>query len=161
MDLMPALAGLSEKQRLYVQARLEGDGPETAARRAGCKSAEKSWRIMEHHPTVSAALAKGREISAQATGVTREKITEMFLEAYRNATTAAEQVMAAKELGRLHGLYEAQKVNHAVRVEQVRAESELRSLSVDELERLAVLDGEFLDITPTEEKQLVRLDHKG
>ena len=101
MDLVPAMKGLSERQRLYVQARLEGNMPVESARRAGLEVPEVNWRSMEIAAPVRLALLKGREISIAATGVTRERITEMFEEAYRCATTAAEMVQAARELAKL------------------------------------------------------------
>lgn len=157
MDLSPALSGLSDKQRLYVQARLEGDQPGVAARRAGVKEPSSTWRLMENNPQIREALRKGREISMAATGITRERVTEMLLEAYRNAANATEQIAAAKELGRLHGVYEANKLQVEHNLKNVKSERELRALSVEDLERLAVIDGEFVDITPSQEKAVVRL----
>jgi hypothetical protein len=156
MDLAPAFAGLSDKQRLYVQARLEGDTPGVAARRAGVEVPNTSWRLMENNPVVAEALRKGREISIRSTGITREKVSEMLLEAYHNSTNAMEQVAAARELGKLHGLYEANKVQVEHKLAQLKHENELRALPLEELERLAALEGEFIDITPTREKALVR-----
>lgn len=157
MDLTPALAALGDKQRLYVQARLEGDAPSVAARRAGIKDPSQSWRLMEKQPEVVAALKAGREISIAATGITRETIVGMLQEAYRNATNSMEQIAAARELGKLLGLYEANKLQVEHKMEGIRHERELRTLSVTELEKLAALDGEFIDVTPRQEKALVRI----
>ena len=156
MDLTPALADLTDKQRLYVQARLEGSSPELAARRAGSEVPKKDWRLYEIHPKVQAALQKGREISMQQCGVTRERVSEMLQEAYRNAATAMEQIAAAKELGKLWGVYEAAKVQVEHRLGNVKSEQELRALSVADLEALTAIEGEFIDVTPITEKALVR-----
>lgn len=157
MDLTPALAALGDKQRIYVQARLEGDTPAVAARRAGVKNPSVAWRTMERLPEVGEALRKGREITIAATGVTRETIVGMLQEAYRNATNSMEQIAAARELGKLLGLYEANKLQVEHKMEGIRHERELRALTVEELEKLAALEGEFIDITPSQEKALVRL----
>lgn len=158
MDLSPAFQGLSDKQRLYVQARLEGNTPGIAARMAGVKDPEIHWKLMEAVPVVREALRKGREISIAATGVTRETVTEMLKQAFANATTAAEQVAAARELGKLHGVYEAQKVQHDVRVQELKDERELKALPTQELAKLAklpVLEGEFIEVTPGKEPAVV------
>lgn len=155
MDLSPALAGLTDKQRLYVQARLEGHPPIAAARRAGVEKPQTTWRLMENRDEVVVALKRAREISVMHTGITRERVTEMLLEAYRNASNSMEQIAAARELGRMHGLYEANKLKVEHRLAERHSERELRTLSVEELEKLAALDGEFVDVTPVQEKALV------
>lgn len=152
MDLAPALQGLSEKQRLYVQARLTGMTPIVAARTVGARVPEKSWRVLEHNPAVRKALEQGRELSAKETGVTRKQISDMLVDAYRSATNAGEMVMAARELGKLHGLYEAQKIDVNHKLERVKTEHELRALTVEELEQLVskapddFIDAEYAEV---------------
>ncbi len=103
MDLSPALEGLTEKRRIYVEARLQGMSPKAACMAAGV--APNQISNYEGNPDVKAAIAKGHAISAEHTGLTREKVTAMLMDAYRMAETATEMVMAARELGKLHGLY--------------------------------------------------------
>ena len=152
MDLAPIVANLSEKQRLYVQARLTGMTPLIAARSVGARVPEKTWRLFEHAPAVREALEKGRALSAKEAGITRQQISDMLVEAYRSATTAGEMVMAARELGKLHGLYEAQKLEVNHKLERVKTEHELRTLTVEELEQLVskapddFIDAEYAEV---------------
>lgn len=146
---MPVLVDLTDGERLYVEARLRGLSLEASARAAGFKNPRSMSVAMEADERVVGALRRGREISSQATGVTRKTIEDMFLEAFRNAANATEQVMAARELGKLHGLYESTKTEVTHRLKQVAAESDLKSLPTEELERLTreqssqVIEGEF------------------
>jgi hypothetical protein len=109
---------------------------------------------------VAEALTKCRELSAVETGMTRERVSEMLQEAYRNATTAAEQIMAAREIGKLFGLYAAEKlqVDHSHKLEHTNSDRDMKSLSHEELLVLAqmdkgiVLEGQFEVVQP---RQLV------
>lgn len=157
MDLTPALAGLSDKKRLYVQARLTGMNTGAAARAAGMKVPENSWRMYEFATDVQLALQKGREISMQATGIDRKKVSDMLLAAYDAATNTVEMVAAARELGKLHGLYEAQKLEVNHRLEQVKTERELRTLSTADLEQLVAKGPD--DFLETEYVEVPMLEH--
>lgn len=125
-----------------------------AAGAAGAKNPREDGSTWANKPHVAAALAKARSLSIEATGMTREKLTEMLMDAYRNASTAAEQIMAAKELGKLHGLYAAQKleVGHTHKLEAAKSEREIKALTSEELLRLAhmrpgaIIEGEFEEI---------------
>jgi len=125
-----------------------------AAGAAGCKVPREDGSRWANKPHIATALAKGRELSIQATGMTRERLTEMLMDAYRNASTAMEQIAAAKELGKLHGLYAAQKVEvgHTHKLEAAKSEREIKALTSEELLRLAhmrpgaVIEGEFTEI---------------
>jgi hypothetical protein len=114
---------------------------------------------MEQREGVAAALKAGREQSIQETGITRKRVIEMLEEAYRSATTSAEMVMAARELGKLLGFYEATKVKVTHELTHVKSTEQLKTLTLEELERLAdqrqVIDGEFVDITPGRHPALI------
>jgi hypothetical protein len=126
MDLTPALDGLTDRQRLYVEQRLSGKSVAAAAAIAGYASGAQ----VERNPDIQAALNSGRAISARAVGFTREEAHDMLMQAYRNAESASEQVMAVRELVKLHGIAEPIKHEHTHK-------HELRALSDDELLRLA------------------------
>lgn len=157
MDLTPALAELDERESLYVQARLKGMSMAASAAAAGL--AAGSGAAVEGRAVVKAALARGRELTAKATGVTREEIIEMLRTAYSVAETAGEMVAAARELAKLQGLYEATKVEVKHEVRRVKGVDKLRSLPVEQLERIArgelVIEGEFTEVEPR------RLTHGG
>lgn len=125
-----------------------------SASAAGYNNARHDADRIAAKPHIAAAVAKGRALSILATGMTREKLTEMLMDAYRNASTAMEQIAAAKELGKLHGLYAAQKVEigHTHKLEAAKSEREIKALTSEELLQLAhlrpdsVIEGHFEEI---------------
>jgi hypothetical protein len=149
MDLGPAFQGLDDRDRIYVESRLRGMSQVAAAAAAGLAPANASR--FEQQPHIKDALDHGRRISAIETGITRLRISDMLLDAYRSATTAAEMVMAARELGRLHGLYAPQKVelDHTHKLAQVKSAEDIRRMPTAELMQLVsargedVIDGQF------------------
>jgi hypothetical protein len=146
VDLQPVLQGLSDRERVYVESRLKGLSKAASAIAAGTQPCQAS-KI--ETPAVVEALEKGRALSIKNTGITRERVIEMLENAYHSAETAQEMVAAARELGRMLGYYEAQKV--AVTHEhKVHKAEQLKTLTVDELERLArgdaVIEGEFYEM---------------
>lgn len=171
MDLAPAFEGLTEKQRLYVEARLRGMSQVASAVAAGASGDPKgSAKQYEAQEVVQRAIDKGRQISIAATGYTREKIAEMLQRAYDLAETSAEMTMAARELGRLHGVYAPTnvKVDHNHRLTNTRTEDDLRRLSTEELEKLAqtrggdYIEGDFTDLNLprlTDERERVKAGH--
>jgi hypothetical protein len=152
MDLTPAFEGLNDRDRIYVQSRLSGLSQVASAGAAGL--AVNHANEFEKQPRIANALALGRKIGAQETGYTREKISEMLVDAYRCATTAAEMIMAARELGRLHGVYAPQKVDvdHVHRLKNIKNEQDVRRLTTADLVRLVdargtdVIDADFVDV---------------
>lgn len=149
MDLGPAFQGLDDRDRIYVESRLRGMSQAAAAAAAGL--APSSAKKFEQRDHIKDALDHGRRISVIETGITRQRVSDMLMDAYRSATTAAEMVMAARELGRLHGLYAPQKVelDHTHKLAQVKSEEDIRRLSTADLLQLVnargndVVDGQF------------------
>lgn len=157
MDLSPAFVDLTDKQRIYVESRLRGMSKVASARAAGAlKDPERGAEQYESVEAVRDAIEKGRQLSIQITGYDRAKVTEMLERAYNCATTAAEMVMAAREIGRLHGVYAPTNVkvdvNH--RLANARSEQDLRHLSTKELLQLAeerggdFIEGDFMEAVP-------------
>src|SRR5882757_5413127 len=138
MDLSPALEELDDRERVFVESRLRGLNIRQASAAAGVT--HQMGSVIAARPEVVLAMAHGHEISARETGMTREKINEMLLDAYRNATNTIEQVMAARELAKLHGLYAPAKVeiDHLHRLAVVKREQDLKTLTVEELEKIAL-----------------------
>lgn len=149
MDLSHAFAGLDDRQRIYVESKLRGMTNRAAAAAAGMSESEAV--NISRTEDVRQALETGRQASIKATGMDREKITEMLMDAYRAAESATEMVMAARELGKLHGVYAAQKVEHTHEVTKVTKFEQLKQLSNEDLERITrgelVLEGEFEEVT--------------
>lgn len=153
-DFTPYLQGLTDKERIFCEALLKGMSKKAALVAAGIKPTAGPTADPEDRPHVQEALRKCRKLSADEAGWTRDKVAKLLEEAYRNSTTAAEQIMAARELGKLYGLYAPEKVDVSHKVEKVGHERDLKSLTMDELKRLAqmdkgiVLEGEFEVVAP-------------
>lgn len=154
MDLSSAFEGLNDRERIFVEGILRGMSQVASATAAGYKAPTDSSQDLLKKPRIIAAIEKGRELSIQATGITREKLSDMLMSAYMGASTAAEQVMAVRELGKLHGLYAAQKVEvgHTHKLEAKDAVKQLQSMSSEQLLKLArmnqgkIIDGEFTEV---------------
>lgn len=154
MDLAPALQNLTDQDRIFVEGILRGLSQVAAATAAGYKSPARMGTRMAKEPHIVAALEEGRRISAQATGVTREKLNDMLMNAYYNAATSGEQVSAVLALAKINGLIEQKstvKVQHSLA--EPRHETDLKSLPTEELLRLAqtkpsmLIEGQFVDVT--------------
>lgn len=81
--------------------------------------------------------------------INRGLVTNMLLEAYENADTSSEMVNAAKELGKLHGLY-APEQTVTIQGTFEEAQKQITSMSNDDLLRLIndtsdVIEGELID----------------
>ena len=155
MDLTPALKGLSDQDRIFVEGLLRGLTQVAAATAAGYKSPARMGTRKAQEPHIVAALEEGRRISAETTGITREKLNDMLMNAYHNAATAGGQVSAVMALAKLNGLIEQKstvKVQHSL--EAPKHESDLRRLPTEDLLRLArmeptaIIEGQFMDVTP-------------
>lgn len=156
MDFATALSGLTDKQRIYVEGRLRGLTKRAAARAAGAEAdPDRGAEQYESHPQVIAALDKARALSAEQTGIDRKRISDMLEQAYHSATNAMEMVAAARELGRLHGVYAPTnvKVDHNHRLTDARSTDDLKRLSTAELMKIAekrggdFIDAEYTDMT--------------
>ena len=155
MDLTPALKDLTDQDRIFVEGLLRGLSQVAAATAAGYNSPARMGTRKAKEPHIVAALEEGRRISAQATGITREKLNDMLMNAYYNAATSGEQVSAVMALAKINGLIEQKstvKVQHSLT--SPTDESDLTQLPTEELMRLAraeprlLIEGEFKDVTP-------------
>jgi transposase len=161
MDLSPALEALDERERVFVEARLRGLNIRQASAAAGVT--HQMGSTIEAREEVLQAMQRGRQISAEATGRTREQIDEMLMDAYRNATNTVEQVMAVRELAKLHGLYAPTtvKVDHLHRLQNVKRAEDLKSLPLHELEQLALNRGGEVIEAEYEALDVPRLENHG
>jgi hypothetical protein len=153
MDLTAAFEGLDDRDRIYVQSRLQGMSKVASCAAAGLQPGSHSK--IEDRPEIKRALELARAEMVRHTGITLEKVTEMLLDAYRSAVNATEMVMAARELGKLHDLYPSAKVkiDHTHQLKEVKSESDIRRLTTKELLKLAqmrgadVIDADFTEVT--------------
>ena len=104
-----------------------------AARNAGYTSFQgaKNYLKSESGQTILAYL-KEREF--EDVRIDRDTITGMFMEAYQMAATAGEKVAAARELGKLHGLYpDAKSAGNHIHITQ----NNIGDLTKKDLQRMS------------------------
>lgn len=124
---------LTPKQRIYVDGILNGLSKKAACAAAGGSKAdnfERSQKVLD-------ALADMMAKTAEEVGFSRKEAHDMYMEAYRSAETAMEQIAAVNAMVKLHGL-EAPKqleVKH-----EHHHSGELELLPTEELMKLAKLD---------------------
>lgn len=156
LDLQPALEYLTERERIVVEARLRGLSWAACAAAAGVPLDEVRYLFTQDR--IKAAMELGKEICEAHSAINRERLSKMLLEAYNYAENATEMVLAARELAKLHGLNAPTRVeiDHNVKLKAVKTEADLKQLSLEELERLAlmrggeVLEGEFSEVRALE-----------
>lgn len=152
LDLTPALEELTDQERILVEARLKGMSMAASAAAAGYSLDQV--RVLLDQPNIKRALTVGKEICTAHSAITRERLSDMLLNAYDHSDTATEMVLAVRELAKLHGLNAPTQVNidHTVRLKAIKTEADLKQLTLEELERIAlmrgndVLEGEFTPI---------------
>lgn len=101
----PVAHVLSRQEMEFVRGYVQGLAPSRAAVQAGYQ--ESMARTLLNKTQIVETIAILREQYAANLGatITRDTVTAMLLDAHKKASTAAEEIMAAKELGKLHGLY--------------------------------------------------------
>jgi hypothetical protein len=141
LDLSPALEELTIQERIIVESKLKGMTLAACAAAAGATLEDVRSLVKQKH--IVTALTVGQAICEEHSRVTRERVSAMLLNAYDHADTATEMVLAARELAKLHGLNAPTQVqiDHNVSLRNVRTEADIRKLSLEELERLAVMRG--------------------
>lgn len=96
------------QQELLLAHYFRGASYPAAARAAGYQDPRVGREYLTS-PSGQRFLEYLREREFHDIRVTRESVTEMFFSAYKQAATATEMVAAARELGKLHGLYPDQR----------------------------------------------------
>ena len=108
---------LTEKQRLYAVARARGESVPNAMFAAGYNEQVSYGYRLDKMPNVRRLIAQEAALYAEAAQMDRKKVIDMHLEAYELAKTLAEpstMVAAAREIGKICGLYEPSKVEVTV-----------------------------------------------
>lgn len=104
---------LTEKAKLFVKFWAQGESISSAAARAGYgDGATYAYRLV-HYPQAKALYAQEKALYEQAAQMTRKKVMDMLIESYDMAKLAAEpssMVAAAREIGKMCGYYEPQKI---------------------------------------------------
>lgn len=114
---VPVDKPLTDKQRAYALARGRGESVPNAMAAAGYNEQPSYGYRMEHMPNIRALIQQEQALYAESAQITRKKVVDMHLEAYEMARTMAEpatMVAAAREVGKICGLYEPKKVEISV-----------------------------------------------
>lgn len=102
---------LTNRQRIYVDARLSGMNQMASAAAAGSTGANAGHKY-EKNEVVQAALIARMQKVADEVDFSRKEAHDMLMQAYINADTAMEQIAAVREMIKLHGIAEPLKVEH-------------------------------------------------
>lgn len=146
---------LTEKQTAYVENRMDGKSKYAAAKAAGYGSPDTTSTNLERSASVAAALKMAREELSTATQIKRADVIEMFTEAYDLAKLAAEpgnMVAAAREIGKMLGYYEPERIKVDLTLSQERTMQKFTQMSDEELIQIAqgqakVIDGECVRLS--------------
>ncbi len=136
-SLAEACVGLTDAQRLYVEARAQGLNKTAAGKFAGLSEGnlQKAIRRMEAHPKVRTAMSEAAKLTAAKLEITRTDAVQGMLDALPMCATATEVIMAWREIAKLLGHYAAEKVEINVNRRDLTAER-LATLPTSELMKL-------------------------
>lgn len=136
---------LTVKQRTYVDCRLEGLSKKASANAAGARDGE----YFESNEVVQLAMIERMQATADEVDFSRKEAHDMYMDAYRNADTATEQIAAVNAMVKLHGLEKPRviEVNH-----DHTHHGQLEYMPTDQLMKLAdmedlTLEGDWEDVT--------------
>lgn len=141
---------------------LRGDMKQHAAAKAVGMTATAARQFLERED-VQKLMDYVRAQMRHELGITRETVSAMFLESYSMAATSAEMTAAARELAKLHGLYEADEIAREAHEKKMAADEDaadavattakkLRRLNDGDLVKLisrGAAEGDDFDLFPT------------
>jgi hypothetical protein len=146
-DVKPYVQTLTEKQVKYVKARARGLNCTSAAQSAGYASPHIQGHQLEHTPSIKAALKKEWALAEKAGEMSKKKVMDGMLHAIEQAKVLADptaQISGWREIAKICGYYEPQKVKIDVSVSAKRMFSQFEALSDEELLRIA--EQEIIDV---------------
>lgn len=138
---------LTPMQAAYVEATLDGDAPEKAAKKAGYASPCANANTPLKSEAVRTAIAQGREELSTLTQITRADVIDGFAEAINLARLNADPATMIKgwtEIGKMLGHYAPEVKKLEVDVAGGNFSAKLRGMSDDEL--LKIIEGEFSEV---------------
>lgn len=104
---------LTDRQKAFAVARARGESVPNAMAEAGYNEQPSYGYRLDKMPNVQALIRQEAAKYAEASNMTRKKVIDMQLEAFEMAKIMAEpatMVAAAREVGKICGLYEPQKI---------------------------------------------------
>jgi hypothetical protein len=131
---------LCKREQRYVEARCQGMPPAPSARVAGWTDDSKC-RELEMDVRIRTAIDASNKVLGLKQQLTREDVLAGLYEATQMAATATEMVAAWREIGKVIGAYDAQKVD--IRISD---REQLRDLSDEDLRSQlegTVIEGEY------------------
>ena len=123
---------LTQMQRSYVDNRLQGLNPQAAAKAAGYASEATQGYQLERNPTIKSVLTMASQQVLRRMTLTRADVLAGLQDAVNTAATATELVAAWREIGKILGVYEPERVEHIHKLEDMTREK-LTSMSDAEL----------------------------
>lgn len=165
-----AFSKLTDKQRLYVENRLLGLNQTASARAAGYAegSCTSIGHQLEKNPVIKNVLILASKQALQKMSIGREDVLKGLMDAVDTASTATELVAAWREIGKLIGAYEPEKVEHTHKLEDISREklammsdAELLTHAGDAEFRLTdddIIEGEFEEIVEPSTEDYVPSD---
>ena len=148
------LIGLTDKQRIFIDALCHGQSQTMAARSAGYEFAHvEAVRLMKL-PKIQEALRYQHRKYEKATQLTRKKVMDGMLEAIDMAKMQADpktMVSGWRELGLMCGYYAAEKKVIDINITAKRAVDKLEALTDAELLEMIendseTIEGEFAEV---------------
>lgn len=138
----------------FVELVAQGSNPNAAARAAGYADPDRASRDLMKNVLIKHMLDVARRASSPELQVTRNKVTEMVMEAYETAkiqADASSMVRAASELSRMNGYYEPERKVVDISMTLAQKKERLAELTDEELLELAhqsskVIEGEFEEV---------------
>ena len=132
------LPEISRQESRYLLSRFRGLTQAVSARAAGLDKNEAV--VFEQTEQYHALLDYLHIHSAEATGITRDRLNIMLLDAHDLAATSGERVSAIRELGQLNDLYpnkQTAAIQINQQINQVSSDKEIQRFSDEQLLELA------------------------
>lgn len=141
---------LSEKQIAYIENRAAGMKRYDAAIEAGYSESTAICAVTHiETPKVAMALLQANKIAMKELGLSRARVLEGFLDAVEAAATSTELTNAWREIGKMIGAYEPERVQMQFGDLDI---DRMKEMSIEELAGLAqmreVIEGEAVDVDP-------------
>lgn len=134
LGIIASMSIITEQERQALHYLSRGFSKAAAAKAAGLPSSA----VFERAHVQEALSDMNTEVTAEIK-VTRDTLTQMLFESHRKSATATEEIAAAREIGKLHGLYESDKMQQTnINVNVIE---QIESLPVGELLELANMQG--------------------
>lgn len=138
---------LTPAQEAFVKARVSGMNCVQAAQAAGYAVPKVKGYQLEIHPEVQAALKKEWAKAEKMSEMSKKKVMDGMLYAIEQAKLLADpsaQIAGWREVAKICGYYEPQRVKLEVSVSAKRMFSQFETLSDEEL--LKIAETEIIDV---------------